>query len=45
MHTFDIKRFLAPAKVKWIEGVGYMLTNGDQRIFERYWDASNAARN
>lgn len=42
---FDIKRFLGPAKIKWIEGVGYKLTNGDPRIFESYWDASNAARN
>jgi hypothetical protein len=42
---FDIKRFLGPAKIKWIEGLGYQLTNGDGRIFETYNEAYDAARN
>jgi len=42
---FDLKRFQGPAKIKWIEGVGYQLTNGDERIFQTYSEAYDAARN
>lgn len=45
MEKFDIKRFLGPAKIEWVQHFGYRMTNGDGRWFETYWQAYDAARN